>query len=592
MTSPRTHSAHSVHDSAHSARAAHHDANSVAEAVAQALVHLGIDRAFGLVGSGNFHFSNALTAAGIPFVTTRHEAGAVTMADAYARLTDRVGLVTVHQGCGLTNAVTGIAEAAKSRTPLLIATADTQAAAVRSNFRIDQDALAVSVGAVAERLHSPASALQDVRRAYQRALHERCTVVLSMPLDIQAHPADALDVLRPIQRLSAAPRTRASEQGVTELVDLLKQAQRPVFVAGRGARAYHDEILALAKHSGALVATSAVARGLFAEDPFSLDIAGGFSSPLTAELIQEADLLVAWGCSLNMWTTRHGRLISEQAKIVQIDHEITALAAHRSIHLGLWGDCGLTAQDTLSALQTEQPEPVTKYRTPAHATEIATRGSWRDVPTPDISTETQIDPRVLSRELDQILPLERVLSVDSGNFMGYPSTYLRVPDEKGFCFTQAFQSIGLGLFTALGASMAQPERLPVLAAGDAGFLMSIAELETAVRLKIPLVCIIYNDAGYGAEVHHFGPMNSVSNAGNVGTAVDMGNVLFPDSDFAALARGFGAEGLTVRRPEDLADVKQYVERWLANSPQVPLVIDAKIASDGGSWWLEEAFRGH
>ncbi len=111
---------------------------------------------------------------------------------------------------------------------------------------------------------------------------------------------------------------------------------------------------------------------------------------------------------------------------------------------------------------------------------------------------------MLSRELDAILPADRIVSIDSGNFMGYPSTYLKVPDEFGFCFTQAFQSIGLGLSTAIGAALARPDRLPVLGAGDGGFLMGISELETAVRLGLPLVCIIYNDAGYGAEVHHFG----------------------------------------------------------------------------------------
>ncbi len=149
------------------------------------------------------------------------------------------------------------------------------------------------------------------------------------------------------------------------------------------------------------------------------------------------------------------------------------------------------------------------YRTPANAAAIAERSRWNDVETPDLSGGGRIDPRVLSRELDAILPADRIVAVDSGNFMGYPSTYLGVPDEFGFCFTQAFQSIGLGLATAIGAALARPDRLPVLGAGDGGFLMGISELETAVRLGLPLVCIIYNDAGYGAEVHHFGAGGTV-----------------------------------------------------------------------------------
>jgi thiamine pyrophosphate-dependent acetolactate synthase large subunit-like protein len=141
-----------------------------------------------------------------------------------------------------------------------------------------------------------------------------------------------------------------------------------------------------------------------------------------------------------------------------------------------------------------------------------------------------------------------------------------VPDQYGFCFTQAFQSIGLGLATAIGAALARPDRLPVAALGDGGFLMSIAELETVVRLGLPMVIVVYNDNAYGAEVHHFGP------------DADLGAVSFPDTDLAAIARGYGCHGLTVRTLDDLKDL-----------PQGPVVIDAKIVSDGGSWWLQDAF---
>jgi thiamine pyrophosphate-dependent acetolactate synthase large subunit-like protein len=198
------------------------------------------------------------------------------------------------------------------------------------------------------------------------------------------------------------------------------------------------------------------------------------------------------------------------------------------------------------------------------------------VPVGEVTAADRIDPRLLSLRLDEILPTERIISVDSGNFMGYPSTHLAVPDEFGFCFTQAFQSIGLGLYTAIGAALARPDRLPVLGTGDGGFLMAISELETAVRLEIPLVVIVYNDAAYGAEVHHFTDKE------------DLTTVTFPDTDFAALARGYGAEGLTVRSADDLAPV----HAWLQGARTHPLVIDAKIADDGGSWWLAEAFANH
>lgn len=548
--------------------------------VGQTLAKLGVGHVFGVVGSGNFDVTNTLIREGVPFTAARHEGGAATMADAYSRMSNRVGVVSTHQGCGLSNAITGIGEAAKSRTPMIVLTADTQSAAVRSNFKIDQDGLARSVGAVAERIHSAESAVADTVRAFRTAVNERRTVVLSLPLDVQqALAAGSVDEVT----LQPSARLRPDPVAVEQLVELLRQAERPVFVAGRGGRGARDSLLALAEFSGALVATSAVANGLFNGETFNLGISGGFSSPVTAELIAGADLIIGWGCTLNMWTMRHGRLISPDAKVVQVDVEDASLGANRPISLGILGDSALTADDALALMKDVHPVPAEKYRTEANAVLIKQASRWRDVETPDLSTTTSIDPRVLSRELDSILPANRIVSVDSGNFMGYPSQYLAVPDEFGFCFTQAFQAIGLGLYTAIGAALAQPERLPVLGAGDGGFLMGISELETAVRLNLPLVCIVYNDSAYGAEVHHFAENDET---------VDLSSVTFPDTDIAAIARGFGAVGITVRSLEDLNPVKEWVAAFNAGSQNRPLVIDAKIASDGGSWWLAEAFQGH
>src|SRR5271170_6624743 len=158
----------------------------VTEAVAAVLSGLGADTVFGVVGSGNFMVTNALIARGTRYVAARHECGAAVMADAWARMTGRPGVLSVHQGPGLTNALTGITEAAKSRTPLIVLAADVASAAVRSNFRIDVAALARAVGAEAFRPRSPSFAVDETVRAYRVAVTERRTVVLALPLDVQA----------------------------------------------------------------------------------------------------------------------------------------------------------------------------------------------------------------------------------------------------------------------------------------------------------------------------------------------------------------------------------------------------------------------
>ena len=213
----------------------------------------------------------------------------------------------MHQGCGLTNAMTGITEAAKSRTPLLVLAAERRPPPSRSNFRIDQDALVRAVGAVAERVHRPDTAVADVVRAWRTAAASGRTVVLKLPLDVQAAPAEPAVTRgrrRPCSRSAAAGRSRVARPGRAAR----GRAQRPVFIAGRGARgARAPSCRRSPRPCGALLATSAAAKGLFAGDPWYLGVSGGFATPLAAELIAEADLVVGWGASLNMWTTRHGR---------------------------------------------------------------------------------------------------------------------------------------------------------------------------------------------------------------------------------------------------------------------------------------------
>ncbi len=551
---------------------------NVAELVGKTLAELGVGHCFGVVGSGNFTITNTLIEHGVPFTAARHEGGAATMADAYSRTSGQVSLVSVHQGCGLTNAATGIGEAAKSRTPMIVLAAEAAPSAGYSNFAMDQDGFAASVYAVPERVHSAQSAVADTVRAYRRAVNDRRTVVLNLPLNVQAQEVTAEQAAAPVA-IAAAEPIRPSRASVEALAGLLANAQRPVFVAGRGGRGARDEILALARHTGALVATSAVAKGLFNEDEFNLGISGGFSSPLAAELITGADLVIGFGCALNMWTMRHGHLIGAAAKVVQIDLEEPSLGANRPIDLGVVGDSAECATDALEALIARNVQAREGYRSASIAARIKESIDWQQVDYDDLSDGQFIDPRTLTKRLDELLPAERIVSVDSGNFMGYPSQFLSVPDEFGFCFTQAFQSIGLGLYTAIGAGLAQPGRMPVLGTGDGGFHMAIAELDTAVRLGMPLVCIVYNDAAYGAEVHHFAIDNPEA---------DMSSVQFPDTDFAAIGRGFGADGITVRTLADLDAVGD----WVASNPSRPLVIDAKIASDSGSWWLAEAFKGH
>jgi thiamine pyrophosphate-dependent acetolactate synthase large subunit-like protein len=378
--------------------------------------------------------------------------------------------------------------------------------------------------------------------------------------------------VRPGEALAPAP----APASVAALADLLQGARRVVLLAGRGAVLARAgaALEGLAECTGALLATSAMGHGLFAGHPWNLGISGGFASPLAAELLPQADAIVAFGAQLTRWTTRQGGLIGAGARVAQVDVELEALGANAPVEVAVLGDARATAEAVLAELES-RGHRARGWRDAALGAAIASR-RWRDEPFDDASDSEHVDPRALTIALDELLPAERTVVVDSGHFMGFPPMYLRVPDAAGFVFTQAFQSIGLGLANAIGAAIARPDRLAVAALGDGGALMSMQELETAVRLRLPLLAVIYNDAAYGAEVHHFGPHDH-----------DLGIVRFPDTDIAALARGAGAEAITARAVSDLAPIVE----WLARRER-PLLVDAKVNPDVRAEWLEEAFRSH
>jgi thiamine pyrophosphate-dependent acetolactate synthase large subunit-like protein len=537
---------------------------TVAEAVGERLAdEAGDVVVFGLMGSGNLVVTNALVAGGARFVAARHENGAVGMADGWARVTGGVGFASVHQGPGLTNTLTALTEAAKSRTPLVVLAGETPAAALSSNFRIDQHDLVESVGAAAERVHSAATARADATRAYLRAKRERRPVVLMLPIDLQAQPADETAPPAPAPLpLAPAPNSDALD----DLAELVAAAERPVILGGRGAVMSDagDLLRLLGEQTGALLATSAVAHGLFAGDPYNIGISGGFASPLAAELLPQADLILAFGATLNHWTTRHGALIGPDAKVIHVDLD-PAIAT-------VVGD----ASETAYALTELVPDRV-GWRTEALAHRIASE-RWNDVAYDDAPQPGTIDPRTLSNALAAALPDDVAIAVDSGHFTGWPAMHLRVADPRAWLFANAFQAVGLGLGMAIGAAVARgPERVTVAALGDGGTFLALQELETAARLKLRLLVVVYDDHAYGAEVHHFAPLG-----------VDVAPAQFPPADLAAVAQALGVRGVTV---ESAADVDAALARWLEDGAgSGPLLLDAKVDPTIAAAWLEEAFR--
>ncbi|MEU4576137.1 thiamine pyrophosphate-binding protein [Nonomuraea sp. NPDC023979] len=545
----------------------------VADVIGSTLAALGVRTAFGLTATGNFHLVNALSAGGVAFVAARHPAGAATMADSYARASGRLTVLSVPGGAGVLHALPGIAEAASGRSPLLILSdvANSDPPPARH-----QPAVLSAAGVWIERITDPAQTIEVVLRAAHIARTRHRPVLLEVPphLALSPHPApvperaDTLDALAALE--PPAPPT-ADATAVASLTDLLTHARRPVFLAGRGALQAGPELQRLAARTGALLVTSTAAHGLFAGDPFLLGLAGGLATPAMAELIASADVLIGWGSALGAWTLHHGLSVGADTVLAQIDVDPAALGAHCTIDLGVAGDAAATAGTLLQAL----PKAKMGYRTAQVRQRIHDHSNWHDVPYQPIEQEGRIDPRTLSLMLDAMLPQERILTVGCGNYMGYPIGYLAAPDARGRLSLLCPHTPGSGLAAGIGAALAGTDRLAVAALGDGSALMAASELETAVRLRLPLLIVVYNDAAHGAPLHHFGA---------AGDRLD--TVTFPPADIAAIAAGYGCRAATVRKPADL----NVVTDWLSGPLQHPLLIDAKVASFP-SWWLPASQDG-
>jgi len=547
---------------------------TVASVIGRDLVGYGARRCFGLLGTANFKVSHALVENGVELIAARHECNAASMGDAYAKATGELTLVSVHSGPGLTNALTGIAEAAKSRTPLVVLAGDVPTGAVKNNFYIEQAEMVRAVGAVSERLHTANSAREDAQRAVVRALRDRQTVVLSMPLDVQNA---ALATNPPPLELPPAPgRLHPDPQAIKDLAEALLRAQRPLILGGRGAVISDAEpaLLALADRIGALLATSVCGHGLFAGNPWSLGISGGFSSPVADELISESDFILGFGASFTKWTTKRGKLIAPGAVVAQVDIEAPKLGYQMPIQHAVHGDARATAEALLVALD-RQSLKFSKFGRRSDAMRERIRaGDNHHFPHPDESNTQFIDPRTLSKAVDTLLPEDRVVASDSGHFCGWVPRYLRVPNARASCLSHSFQSVGLGLPSVIGLAVANPGKLAVLGAGDGGFMMSISDFETAIRLGLRLCILVYNDSSYAAEVHYFGRQ---------GFSTDI--VRFPATDFAAIARGYGARAATVCTLADLEPVKA----WVAEGAPGVFVIDGKINPELEADWHAEHF---
>jgi thiamine pyrophosphate-dependent acetolactate synthase large subunit-like protein len=474
------------------------------EVVADSLLAAGVETVFGLLGNSNLATVGVLAEAGVRFVGSRHESGAVSSAAGHAWATGMPTLCTVTHGPGLANALTALTSAVRDRLPIVLLVGDIRNQPAWQAQRADQPAMLGWTGAEVIDCADPAGLAAAVAVGFARAERQRRPVVVNIPAELLEQPAVAQPAVADPGRPAPGqtPHRVPDHTAIAQAAEALAAARRPVVLGGRGADwSGAGPVLAeLAAASGALLTTTLPAIGLFAGDPYDIGVCGGYSTRTARELLRQVDCVLAFGAGLNGYTTVSGKVFPD-ARVVQCDLEPAAFGRHTPAELQLLGDAGTVAQRLLAAyLSGPGRQPGFRGSDPELAGRVAAArrgGDFADHSSPDGG----IDPRVALAIVDESVPADRQVVIDVGHFSTFPSQLLGVPGPGRFYPALGFSAVGLGLASAIGAAVGRPVPT-VVVVGDGGALMSLGELETLARYRPPVTVVVLNDHAYGAEIHH------------------------------------------------------------------------------------------
>ncbi len=532
----------------------------VYEAVANAFVKEGATTVFGLMGDGNMSWAAAMTAKpGVRMIDVRDEGAGLAMAEGWARATGQVGVCNVTHGPGITRMATSLVAATRARVPVVVCSSRTHFNNDWQNQSLNQDRFVTATGAGYIEVMTPAFAEDAVRQAFYQARTQKRPVVLAYPMNVQNANIDSDgDSYVPSRELFAGQqRIKPADDRLAAAVKIIAASKKPVVVIGDGAveSGAVEAAEKLAQRIGALTATSLVAKGTMSGD-FHAGISGMFSTRAVMELFEEADCVIAAGASLNPHTIEGG-LLYPHATIIHINTEPTVLMGNdREAQCYVQGDAKVTLELLDNALQVYDFKE--NFRTPAVRKILL--NADRDAAEYEIEPGT-IDPREVSRVIDDKLPADVGVAIGVGHSFAFPVMIMKKPRVLHE-FVNGFGSIGQTLPTAIGMAVALNKPFALIE-GDGGAMQNIQELDTASRLGLKLLFIVQNDQGLGAEYHKLKAS---------GFSPQLADVRSPD--FAALAHGFGCRGRVVRTADELASG---IDEFMSGAG--PMVLDVRISKN-------------
>jgi thiamine pyrophosphate-dependent acetolactate synthase large subunit-like protein len=510
------------------------------DVLAAAFAAEGVDTHFTLLGDGNMHWATVLAERHrVRTIHARHEHCACEMASAYAHVTGRVGVASVTHGPGVTQIMTALTTAARGDIPLIVFAGEAPSTAAWTIQQIDQAPLVRACGVEYIQIQSVNHALDRVREAFCIAQYERRPVVIGVSDDLQRTRIHNIPRYVPSSTfIPCNPPCPPDDESVRAIAQLIASAERPIILAGRGVMlaGAKAEVLELAERSGALLATTLPARGLFDGERFSIGIGGGWSSDVATELFAKTDLVLAIGASLTGFTTHSGRLYPN-AQVIQIDANPRAVRHNRAVaHIHLRADARLGVAAINKSLERSTLAKngyKTGYKTGYRTQEIASRLKSA-LSIPDKLPDGTIDPRRAVQEINRVVPKDWFLVGGSGHCAYFTATNTQDRPPELYASIRHFGAIGSGLSHAIGVAVARNDRKVLLIDGDGSLIMHVQELETIARHNIQMLIVALNDGAYGSEVHKL-RMDGVSDR----------QVRFGRPDFASIAEGFSLRGARI-----------------------------------------------
>lgn len=547
---------------------------SAAAVIARFLKARGVRRVYALCGGHVMPIWMRLDAEGIQIVDVRDERAAVYMAHAEAQLTGGFGVALVTAGPGVTNAMTGIANAHTARVPVLVVSGtpprpQENRGALQDMVHTD---LVRSITRYARTVREPALVPQELDEAVSRALGqggEPGPVYLDFPVDTQRAEVPRAVQLAEHFMPRPAPRVAADAQAVQAAVELLWSARRPLFISGRGAQGSGPALARLLTRLNAAYLDTGESRGLAPDDHPSVVAA------MRGNVMSQADVVVTLGRRLDFQLAYGSPAIFGDAKFLRIADAPSELRDNRRGAVELFATPALALEAILEAAGERQAAGdagwLASLRAKHEERSAKLAAAMAAAPA---GSDGRMHPNRVLAALREQLPQDAIVVADGGDFLsfarvGLPSPTYLDPGPLG--------CIGVGTPFGIAASLACPDKTVMVATGDGAFGFNAMEIDTAVRHRAPLLVVVANNGSWAIEVRD----QQESHGKVVGTRLQY-------ADHAAMARAFGMHAERVEKPEDLPGA---IERALANRPALlDVVVTPEAASSdakSGLAWVPD-----